>query len=162
VKRLPLVVILDNVRSLHNVGAIFRSADATRVEKIILCGLTPMPPRTEIDKTALGATASVPWEYRQSIHEIIAELVKNRYTLYALEQSGSATDIFHTSLSLPAALVVGHEREGVSNEVLAVCNHHLQIPMYGASAHSLNVSTSTTVALYQFSMQFCYDGETLP
>jgi 23S rRNA (guanosine2251-2'-O)-methyltransferase len=156
-KRLPVVLVLENLRSLHNVGALFRSADATRVESIVICGLTALPPRTEIAKTALGATDTVPWEYCASIREAVATYGRRGYIPYALEQTPEATNIFTTGLHLPALLVVGHEREGVSAEALRACTHHLHIPMHGESAHSLNVSTSATVALYQFAKDFWYD-----
>jgi 23S rRNA (guanosine2251-2'-O)-methyltransferase len=148
--KLPVIIALNNVRSLHNVGAIFRSADAVNAERIILGGLTPVPPRHEIEKTALGATKTVAWEYCKDLRPKLLELKKKGYSIYALEQSTHSQDIFLTALNHPAVLVVGHEREGVENTVLNLCDAHLHIPMLGKSAHSLNVSTATTVALYQF------------
>ena len=146
----PVIVVLNNVRSLHNVGAIFRSADAINAEKIILGGLTPVPPRHEIEKTALGATETVPWEYCKDIIPELQRLKAEGYFLYALEQTDTAENIFETELEKPAVLVVGHEREGVEKDVLTICDFHLMIPMLGKSAKSLNVSTATTVALFQF------------
>lgn len=154
--KLPLVVVAENVRSLHNIGAIFRSADAVALERLVLVGLTPAPPRWEIDKTSLGATKSVNWEYAPSIEPVIAALRKEGRRIYALEQTEKAENIFTTHFEFPAALIIGHEREGVSKMALEQADFHLIIPMHGTSAHSLNVSTATTVALYRFAQQFWY------
>ncbi len=155
-ERLPLVLVLDNVRSLHNVGALFRSADAVNLERILLCGLTPVPPRLEIEKTALGATDTVPWQYYPGTLEAVTTLQQAGYTLYALEQTPQAQDIVQTDLTAPAALILGHEREGIAPDILAAADIQLQIPMRGKSAHSLNVSTAGTVALYEFARQLWY------
>ena len=147
-ERFPLILLLDNVRSLHNVGALFRSADGACIQRVILCGLTPVPPRSEISKTALGATASVPWEYVSEALTAIRRY-EETYVPVALEQTGISTDIYETAIMLPVLLVVGHERAGVSPEVLAACQQHVHVPMYGTSAHSLNVSVAGSLALYE-------------
>ena len=152
-QRLPLVLVLDNVRSLHNVGAIFRTADAVHLEEIILGGLTPHPPRHEITKTALGATETVPWRAYLSTLDALRELRGRGYTLCALEQTGEAIPLSRTILTPPVALVVGHERMGVSQAALELCDTHLYLPMHGQSAHSLNVAVATGVALYQIAEQ---------
>jgi len=155
-KSLPLVLALDNVRSLHNVGAILRTAEAAGVEEVLLGGLTPAPPRTEIDKTALGALKTLKCRY---VRDLGAELVLyagKGYSLAALEQTKSSTPIFETPISFPLVLVVGHEREGVQPEILSLCSLHLELPMQGTSIHSLNVSTATGIALYECLRRFCY------
>ena len=155
--KLPLVIVADNVRSLHNIGALFRSADAVNLEEIILIGLSPTPPRWELEKTALGATKSVPWSYSEKIEPVLQALREQGRTVYALEQTAASTDLLRAHFNFPAALIVGHEKEGVSPEALALADHHLEIPMHGTSAHSLNVSTASTVALYRFAEQFWYN-----
>lgn len=146
--RTPVVIALNNVRSLYNVGAIFRSADGVNAEGIILGGLTPTPPRHEIEKTALGATHTVPWEYAQDLRQALATYREKGYALYALEQTERSTNLFATELRFPCVIVAGHEREGVEQGVLDMCDGHVELPMLGESAKSLNVSTATTVALY--------------
>lgn len=154
--RLPLILVVENVRSLHNIGAIFRSADAAGVEQIILTGLTATPPRHEIEKTALGATQSVPWTHVVDPLPTLRSLKERGYTVAALEQTPTACDLYTCPVSFPLALIVGHERMGVSAETLAVCDYHLELPMHGHSAHSLNVSTATTVALYELGRRLWY------
>jgi len=149
---MELVLALDNVRSLHNVGAIFRSADGAGVSRIVLGGLTPTPPRHEISKTALGACESVPWEYCRDLVKCISELKLRGYTVYALELTPTAVPIFDVKLNEPAVLIVGHEREGVQTEILALCDVHLSLPMHGKCV-SLNVATATGVAVYEFYRQ---------
>jgi len=143
-----VIVALNNIRSLHNVGAIFRCADAVAAEKIILGGLTPVPPRDEISKTALGATETVQWEHSANLVKTLLELKEQGFTICALEQTPRSTSLFTTQAPEKVVLVVGHEREGVEQSVLDICDFHLEIPMYGKSAHSLNVSTATAIALY--------------
>jgi len=146
---LPVIVALNNIRSLHNVGAIFRSADAVKAEGILLAGLTPTPPRHEIEKTALGATKTVPWEYVANLSKRLREYQQAGYAVCALEQTPRSQSLFECTIPFPCVLVVGHEREGVEAEVLTLATHHFDLPMRGHSAHSLNVSTATTVALYE-------------
>jgi tRNA G18 (ribose-2'-O)-methylase SpoU len=146
--RLPVLIALNNIRSLHNVGAIFRSADGVNAEGIILGGLTPKPPRHEIEKTALGATATVPWEYRLDLKSALLEYKKRGYSIYALEQTEKSTNLFETTIKFPCVIVAGHEKEGVERGILDMCDGHVELPMLGESAKSLNVSTATSIALY--------------
>ncbi len=143
-----MIIALNNIRSLHNVGAIFRCADAVAAEMVLLGGLTPVPPRDEIEKTALGATKTVKWEYSANLSTELKKLKLDGYTVYALEQTPCSTSIFETRFSEKVVLIVGHEREGVEQSILDLCDFHVEIPMYGKSAKSLNVSTATSVALY--------------
>ena len=158
--KLPAVLILDNVRSLHNVGAIFRTAEATGIQEVVLTGLTPVPPRHEIDKTALGALRTLAWRYEPNAAACVAALKKEGYTAYALELTPTATILYEAPLTWPLALVVGHEREGVEPDVLALCDAHLSLPMHGTSVHSLNVSNATSIALYELGRRFWYHGDT--
>lgn len=150
-------MLLDNVRSLHNVGSIFRSADGAGIKRIILCGLTPVPPRREISKTALGATAVIPWEYVPSSIQAVKNYA-SQYVPIALEQTDRSTNIYATKLSLPLLLIAGHERAGISAAVLALCQTHVHLPMHGTSAHSLNVSIAASLALYELRRRSCYSS----
>ncbi|MBR9917965.1 RNA methyltransferase [bacterium] len=147
VSKTPLILILDNVRSMHNVGSIFRTADAFRVSKIYLCGITATPPHRDIRKTALGADESVEWEYVEDAALLIPEL--KDYTLCALEQaenSVSLRDFSHNSS--PIALIVGNEVEGVQQKLLDLCNNIIEIPQFGTK-HSFNVSVSAGIAMWE-------------
>ena len=148
---------MDNVRSLHNVGSFFRIADGAGIEKVILCGGTPTPPRHEISKTALGTVDTVIWEYAKDTVSALKNLSKSGYTLCAIEQTERSTDLYATKLPVKLAVVVGHERVGVSPEVLDLCPYHLHLPMRGSGAHSLNVSTCTSAVLYELGRRLCYD-----
>jgi tRNA G18 (ribose-2'-O)-methylase SpoU len=156
---MDLILVLDNVRSLHNVGAIFRTADGAGVSSIILGGLTPTPPRHEITKTALGATDTVPWEYSRDLAQRLKELKTKGYAIYALELSQTAVPIYQTQLTTPSVLIVGHEREGVHPDLLQLADVHIKLPMLGTSAHSLNVSVATGIAVYEFGRQCWYNKE---
>lgn len=149
--KLPLVVVLDNVRSLHNIGSVFRSADAFRVEAIYLCGISSTPPHAEIHKTALGAEDSVTWHYLSDALEAVESLKRQAYTCYAVEQT-------RNSLQLPAveplpgekyALVLGNEVRGVQQQVVDACHASIEIPQYGTK-HSLNVSVSAGIVIWDF------------
>ncbi len=143
----PITLVLDNVRSMHNVGSIFRSADAFRLEKILLCGITAHPPHREIRKTALGAEESVDWEYFENTAEALQSLTD--YEIYALEQTTQSTSLRnfqHTSL--PLALIVGNEVDGVAPDLLDFCRGTIEIPQFGTK-HSFNVSVSTGIALWE-------------
>lgn len=155
-QNLPVILALDNIRSLHNVGAIFRSADAAGCQKILLGGLTPIPPRPEIEKTALGASKTIAWEYTKRLPELLLTHQRQGFTLCALEQTDQALNLFTTPVEFPLVLIIGHEREGVSRECLDLCASHFFLPMEGQSAHSLNVSNATAVALYELLRRFCY------
>lgn len=147
----PLVVVLDNVRSMHNVGAIFRTADAFLVEKIILCGITPQPPHREIHKAALGATESVEWAYFETITMALEHLKKECYHIVGIEQTSNSQIItdFDFTQSPKYAFVLGNEVEGISEEALPFCDAFLEIPQLGTK-HSLNVSVCGGIVMWEF------------
>ena len=149
-KKTPLVIVLDNVRSMHNVGAAFRIADAFLIEKLYLCGITATPPQREIHKTALGAEKHVAWEQVQDTQTIIKQLKKEGYLTIAVEQT-NASQALHLA-AYPAmqkyAVVFGHEVFGIQEEVLHACDACLEIPQYGVK-HSLNVSVSIGIVVWE-------------
>ncbi|GAA3943609.1 RNA methyltransferase [Hymenobacter algoricola] len=149
--KFPLTLVLDNVRSLHNVGAAFRTADAFAIEKIWLCGITGRPPQREITKTALGSTESVAWEYAASTVEALQQLKAAGYLIVAVELTdvSQALTGFHPVLNQPYALVMGNEVFGVDDAVLALCDAAVEIPQFGTK-HSLNVSVAAGVVLWDF------------
>ncbi len=151
--RMPVVVVLDNVRSLHNVGSFFRTCDAFAVERLVLCGITGSPPDREIHKTALGAELTVPWERHTTAEEALEVLIGEGYTPLAVEQvAGSSTlDGFTPDASRRYALVFGNEVDGVSQGALDLCVGAIEIPQAGTK-HSLNVAVSGGVVLWRF---FC-------
>jgi tRNA G18 (ribose-2'-O)-methylase SpoU len=143
-----IVVILDDVRSRHNVGSIFRSADAFGVSRILLCGFTPQPPHREIEKTALGATMSVPWSHAEDAAAVVRDLQAQGYRVLAVEQTVQAVPIGEVLVDdRPLALVFGNEVEGVSDAVVQACDACMVIPQHG-SKHSLNVSVCAGVVLW--------------
>ena len=148
-KKTPITIVLDNVRSLNNIGSVFRSADAFLIGKIYLCGITATPPHKDIRKTALGATNSVDWEYRDSTLELVEELKKKKQSLWAVEQAENATQLneFEVTTSEPYVFVFGNEVKGVSQEVVDACNGVVEIPQFGTK-HSLNISVSVGVVLW--------------
>lgn len=150
-KKIPLVVVLDNVRSMHNVGAVFRTADAFLVEKIILCGITPQPPHREIHKAALGATESVDWQYYESVTEAVLYLKTLKYEVLGIEQTSDSELItdFDIDSSKKYALVLGNEVDGISDEILPHCDGFLEIPQFGTK-HSLNVSVCGGIVMWEF------------
>jgi len=155
--KLPLIVVLDNVRSQHNVGAVFRTADAFRLEGIYLCGICCCPPNDEIHKTALGAELTVDWQYFKETTDAVQSLRERGYTVYAVEQA-------HNSMTLAAltqnhsgkltdhglAVVFGHEVFGVQQDVVNACDGCIEIPQYGTK-HSLNVSVTAGIVMYELS-----------
>ena len=147
--KFPIILILDNIRSLHNVGAIFRTAEACNVEKIYLTGICGKPPRKEISKTALGAEKVVEWEYKKSILDLIRDLQKQGYFLVAAELNQRSINFKKADYKFPLALIVGHEREGISDEILDLVDLIVEIPMLGVHAKSLNVATSCGIILYE-------------
>jgi len=148
-KRHPIAVLLWNVRSAYNVGSIFRTCDAIRAEKLLLCGFTPTPERHGIHKTALGAEQSVPWQYYASAHEAIAEQRQRGHRILAVELAhGARPHWMVDARDLPATLIFGNELVGISEEILALCDDVLVIPMFGQK-HSLNVAVSVGVVLYR-------------
>lgn len=147
----PLVVVLDDVRSMHNVGAVFRTADAFLVEKIFLCGITPKPPHREIHKSALGATESVEWQFYENISEALLDLKTLRYEIIGIEQttaSRAVTD-FKICKDKKYALVLGNEVEGLSQRAMKHCDAFLEIPQLGTK-HSLNVSVCAGIIMWEF------------
>ena len=150
-QKIPLVVVLDNVRSMHNVGAVFRTADAFIVNKIVLCGITPQPPHREIHKAALGATESVDWIYEKNISEALQNLKNENYKIIGVEQTSTSeimTD-FVINKEEKYALVLGNEVDGLSDEALPMYDTFLEIPQLGTK-HSLNVSVCGGIVMWEF------------
>lgn len=144
-----VVLVLDNIRSLNNVGSAFRTADAFLVEAVYLCGVTGTPPNKEIEKTALGATASVSWKHFNTTQEALQELKQKGYCLAAVEQAEGSTPLHRFQRpEQPLALIFGNEVYGVEQEVMNACDACLEIPQYGTK-HSLNVSVSIGIALWE-------------
>lgn len=145
----PVIVVLDNIRSMHNVGSVFRSADAFLVQAIYLCGYTPQPPHRDINKTALGATETVEWKYFNKTEEALNELIKDQYQVYAIEQVEGSVSLEHFKFDQSKiALVFGNEVEGVSDSVLDLCDGYIEIPQLGTK-HSLNVSVAAGILLWK-------------
>lgn len=149
--KLPLVVVLDHVRSLYNVGSVFRTSDAFRVNEVILCGITAIPPHTEIHKTALGAEDSVDWRYFKDTMEAVHTLRAEGYTLLAIEQCEGSTMLqdFHPDDTKRYAFILGNEVRGVQQSVVDVCDGCLEIPQFGTK-HSMNVSVTAGIAIWHF------------
>ncbi len=149
--KIPLIIVLDNIRSQHNVGSAFRTADAFAIEGIYLCGISAKPPTAEIRKSALGAEESVEWRHFKSSVDCVEELKKEGYTILALEQTTDATLLnrFTPKEGIKYAFIFGHEVRGVSQEVIDRCDGTLEIPQFGTK-HSLNVSVSIGIALWHF------------
>ena len=150
VVKIPFTIVLDNVRSLHNIGSVFRTADAFRLEGIYLCGITATPPHREIHKTALGATESVIWEYRKKTTEAIRELRDKGYVIYSVEQAEGAVMLDQVKLSAKQkyALVFGHEIRGVDQQVVDLSDRCIEIPQYGTK-HSLNISVAAGIVIWE-------------
>jgi len=147
--RHPVTLVVDNVRSLYNVGSIFRSCDGALVEMLYLCGYTPIPPRKEISKTALGATESVPWAYGRDVAEVLRHLKSEGKRIAALEHTNKSVSCFDLHAAhFPLAVVVGNEIVGLSAEALAECDMAIEIPMYGIK-QSLNVAVASGIILYE-------------
>lgn len=147
VAKLPVVMVLDNVRSLSNVGAVFRSADAFRIGELFLCGITACPPHREIHKTALGADETVPWRYFASTEEACRELKAMGYRIYAVEQVEGSMMLQDFKATPNMAFVLGNEVDGVGEEVLPFCDGALEIPQEGTK-HSLNVSVCSGIIMW--------------
>jgi tRNA G18 (ribose-2'-O)-methylase SpoU len=150
-EKMPVVVLLDNVRSMYNVGSVFRTSDAFSPEKIYLCGITPRPPHREIQKTALGATESVEWEYAESITELVNLLKKEGYSIVGIEQVKGSVSLqeYKISENQKYALILGNEVEGISEEILSLVDVFVEIPQSGTK-HSLNVSTCAGIVLWEW------------
>ncbi len=148
-ERHPVSLLLHNIRSLYNVGSLFRTADAALAQKLIICGYTPAPPRKEIEKTALGAVDSVPWEYHGNTVDAIVALRKQGVRVFALELTSDSRSVYSfEKADFPLCLVLGNEITGVDDDVLSVCDGAVDIPMYGVK-HSLNVSVAAGIALFE-------------
>ena len=149
--KLPLVVVLDEVRSLHNIGSVFRTSDAFLVNRIYLCGITATPPHPEMHKTALGAEDTVDWKYVKNTLEAVEELHNEGYTVLAIEQVEGSTMLDELSLDPDKkyAIVMGNEVKGVQQEVVNACDGCIEIPQFGTK-HSLNVSVTTGIVLWEF------------
>lgn len=146
----PLVVVMDNIRSMHNVGSVFRTADAFLISGICLCGFTPQPPHRDIHKTALGATDSVDWLYYDNTVDAVLALKARGYKVLAIEQTeGSILLDAYVHKHVPTAFVFGNEVDGVSDEVIQVCDGVIEIPQWGMK-HSLNISVAAAVVLWEF------------
>ena len=152
--KLPLVVVLDNVRSLYNIGSIFRSCDAFRVKSVYLCGITATPPNAEIHKTALGGEDSVEWKYFEKTEDVIQQLRQEDYFIYSIEQVENSTRLQNLSLDATKtyAVVFGNEVKGVSQNVVDLSNDCLEIPPFGPK-HSLNVSVAAGIVIWEFARQ---------
>ena len=145
----PIIIILDNVRSLHNIGSVFRTSDAFLVEKVYLCGITATPPNKEINKTALGATDSVDWEYNESVLEVIQKLKTENTALYAIEQVENSIPLndFFPAKGKKYGLVFGNEVFGVNQKAIELCEGTIEIPQLGTK-HSLNIAVSTGIVIW--------------
>jgi 23S rRNA (guanosine2251-2'-O)-methyltransferase len=145
---LPVAILLDNVRSMYNVGAFFRTGDAARIEKLCLCGITSHPPHHAISKTALGAEDTVPWEHSWDAAPLLTAMRDRGYEIAAVETTIHAVDLFDWKPRFPVCVVFGHEVDGIRPEVSAMCDTHVRIPMLGTK-HSLNVATAGGVVIYE-------------
>lgn len=153
--KIPLIVILDNVRSLHNVGSVFRTSDAYCVEKVILCGITATPPNAEIHKSALGAEFSVDWAYYKETTEAVNELKQAGYTILAIEQAHDSInmDTFKAEKGNKYAVILGNEVKGVQQSVIDLSDDCLELPQFGTK-HSLNVSVTAGIVIWEFAKLF--------
>jgi len=153
-EKMPLTVVLDDVRSMYNVGSVFRTADAFRVEAICLCGITAQPPHAEIHKTALGAEDTVEWHHFETALEAVEALKTTGHVVLAVEQCEGSTMLQNLQLTPGRhyAIVLGHEVKGVKQEVINACDGCLEIPQYGTK-HSLNVSTTAGMVIWEFAKQ---------
>jgi len=147
--KIPIVIVLDNIRSLNNIGSVFRTADAFLIEKIYLCGITATPPHKDIRKTALGATESVSWEHREGTLEVIEEYNSNGYLTIAIEQAENATMLNELEIDTTKkfVLVFGNEVKGVDQAVVDICTKVVEIPQFGTK-HSLNISVSAGIVVW--------------
>ena len=170
--KMPLIVVLDDVRSMYNIGSVFRTSDAFRVEAVYLCGITARPPHPEIHKTALGGEDSVTWRYFATAQEAVEELHRNNYQVYAIEQCEGSTllqelkiDNSPSSFLLPPsskyAVVFGNEVKGVHQEVVDLCDGCIEIPQFGTK-HSMNVSVTAGIVIWEFARQLLLTTDPLP
>ena len=171
-QKMPLIVVLDDVRSMYNIGSVFRTSDAFRVEAVYLCGITARPPHPEIHKTALGGEDSVTWRYFATAQEAVEELHRNNYHVFAIEQCEGSTllqelkiDNSPSSFLLPPsskyAVVFGNEVKGVHQEVVDLCDGCIEIPQFGTK-HSMNVSVTAGIVIWEFARQLLLTTDPLP
>lgn len=153
--KIPVCLVLDNIRSLNNVGSVFRTADAFLIQKIYLCGITATPPHTEIHKTALGAEESMEWEYAEQTLNAVQTLKDKGYTVFAIEQTENAEMLDTIALKNfeKIAFVFGNEVKGVKQEVVNACHHCIEIPQFGTK-HSLNISISAGIVIWQAYLRY--------
>ena len=152
--KLPLVVVLDNVRSLYNVGSIFRTCDAFRIEALYLCGITATPPHPEVHKTALGAEDSVTWQHFEKTEDAVAQLQQREYRVCAIEQAEGADNLLTMpQQSQPTAVVLGNEVKGVQQHIVDQCDACIEIPQYGTK-HSLNVAITAGIVIWEYAKPF--------
>ena len=149
----PIIIVLDDIRSLNNIGSVFRTSDAFLIEKIYLCGITATPPNKEIHKTALGATETVAWEYQENVLEVIEKLKKENICVYAIEQVENSIFLnnFKVEINKKYALIFGNEVFGVNQEAIKLCNGTIEIPQLGTK-HSLNIAVSAGIVVWDL---FC-------
>ena len=148
ISRLPVTIVLDNLRSAYNVGSFFRTADAARAERLVLCGFTCCPPHKGVLETAVGAERTMPWEYVENSTEAALMLRARGHEVAVLETSVRSVDLFDWAPRFPVCLVFGNELAGVQPELLAACDVHVRIPMLGLK-HSLNVATAGGIAIFE-------------
>lgn len=151
----PLIIVLDNIRSLNNIGSVFRTADAFLIEAVYLCGITAQPPHRDIQKTALGATETVTWKYFENTKDALSNLKQNQYKIASIEQTQNSTMLndFKVKLDEKWALVFGNEVNGVEQEIINQSDVVIEIPQYGTK-HSLNISVSAGIVVWEIQKQF--------
>ena len=154
-EKTPIIIVLDNIRSLNNIGSVFRTADAFLIEAVYLCGITAQPPHREIQKTALGATESVEWKYFPSTSEAVSKLQNSGFKILAIEQAENSTmlNTFNIESTKKYAVIFGNEVNGVEQEVIDLCDLVIEIPQYGTK-HSLNISVSTGIVIWELYNKF--------
>ncbi len=159
-KKIGLTVVLDNIRSLNNIGSVFRTSDAFRVDEILLCGITATPPHIDIHKTALGAEDSMAWRHFDETIDAVNELKKAGYTVFSIEQAENSTSLSDLSLDMNKkyAIVLGHEVHGVQQSVIDASHGCIEIPQYGTK-HSLNIAVATGIVVWEFYSQLNRDIE---
>lgn len=148
-EKTPLIIVLDNVRSMHNVGSVLRTADGFRIQKVCLCGITGCPPHPEIHKTALGAEDSVDWQYYPTTADCIRQLRDEGYMIVSVEQVEGSTNMLQWDEHRPTALILGNEVKGVSQDIVDASDYCLEIPQYGTK-HSFNVSCTAAMVMWEF------------
>ena len=157
-EKTPIIIVLDDIRSLHNIGSVFRTSDAFLIEKIYLCGITAIPPNKEIHKTALGATETVNWEYAEDVLDVIAKLKEEKAKVYAIEQTEKAIMLndFAVTTNEKYALIFGNEVKGVSQKAINLSDGVIEIPQLG-SKHSLNISVSAGIVIWDLFQKLQHD-----